>query len=79
MMEKVFVAVTARFDLEGMITPLSIEWKDGRQFTIDKVLDIRRSASLKAGGQGMRYTIRIGARTAYLFLEKTRWFVEGKT
>lgn len=78
MTEKVYVAVTARFDLEGTVTPLSIEWTDGKKFEIDKVLDVRRAASLKAGGQGIRYTIRIGTQKAYLFFEKTRWFVEGK-
>lgn len=75
---KIYVAVTARFDLEGTITPLAIEWENGKIFEIDKVIDVRRAASLKAGGQGMRYTVRIGTKEAYLFLEKTRWFVEGK-
>ena len=34
------------------------------------------TASLKAGGCGIRYTIRIGARDTYLFDEDGRWFVE---
>lgn len=29
MTEKVYVAVTARFNLKGAVTPLSIEWTDG--------------------------------------------------
>lgn len=78
MARKVFVEVTARFDTEGNITPLSILWEDVFLFEIDRVLDIRRAASLKAGGQGIRYTIRIGGHTTFLFYEEPRWFVEGK-
>ena len=76
--EKVFVEVYALFDTEGNITPLSIVWSDGMTYQIDKVLDCRRAASLKAGGMGMRYTIRIKNNITYLYYEKPRWFVEGK-
>lgn len=47
-------------------------------FEIDKVLDCRRAASLKAGGVGMRYIIQIGKRQSYLYYEDPRWFVEAK-
>lgn len=77
-MPKVFVEVTAKFDTQGDITPLSITWADGTVFEIDRVLDKRRAASLKAGGQGMRYTIRVNGHSTYLFYEEPRWFVEGK-
>ena len=77
-MRKVFVEVTARFDVDGIIVPLSIRWEDGSLFEIDRVLDVRQAASLKAGGQGIRYTIRIGSHKTFLFYEEPRWFVEGK-
>ncbi len=77
MARKVFVEVTARFDREGRMLPLSLTWEDGRTFEIDRVLDVRRAASLKAGGQGIRYACRILGRERYLFLEEGRWFVEG--
>jgi len=73
---KVYVAVTARFDPEGKIRPLSITWEDGREYVIDRILDVRRAASLKAGGAGIRYAVRIGRTETYLFLEENRWFVE---
>ena len=41
-------------------------------------LDIRRAASLKAGGAGIRYICRIRGRVKYLWLEESRWFVEAK-
>lgn len=78
MARKVYVEVTARFDTEGRITPLSLTWEDGTVFEIGRVLDRRRAASLKAGGTGMRYTVRIGNQQSYLYYEDPRWFVEGK-
>lgn len=78
MIRKVYVEVTARFDTDGNITPLSVTWEDGTVYTIDKVLDKRRAASLKAGGIGMRYTCRILGQESYLFYEEPRWFVEAK-
>ncbi len=73
---KVYVAVNARFETDGRIMPLSITWEDGREFVIDRVLDVRKAASLKAGGAGTRYRVRIGYAETYLFLEEYRWFVE---
>ncbi len=74
--KKTYVEVTARFDTEGRILPLKILWEDGSSFFIDKVLDIRPAASLKAGGAGIRYTCRINMKERFLFLEESRWFVE---
>ncbi|HHT16482.1 MAG TPA: hypothetical protein GXZ77_02005 [Papillibacter sp.] len=73
---KVYVAVSARFDENGKISPLSITWEDGREYHIDRILDVRRAASLKAGGAGIRYCVKIGRTETYLFLEENRWFVE---
>ena len=78
MARKVYVEVTARFDVEGNITPLSVTWEDGTVYEIDRILDKRRAASLKAGGIGMRYTCRILGQQSYLYYEDPRWFVEGK-
>lgn len=76
MSRKVYVEVAAVFSPEGQILPRSIRWEDGTLFAVDRVLDIRRAAALKAGGCGIRYTIRIGGRQTYLFLDEDRWFVE---
>lgn len=78
MVRKVYVEVTARFDVDGNITPLSVTWEDGTVYEIDKVVDQRRAASLKAGGIGMRYTCRILNQESYLFYENPKWFVEAK-
>ena len=54
MARKVFVKVLAEFDLQGQLAPRVIDWEDGRRFSVDRVLDIRRAASLKVGGSGIR-------------------------
>lgn len=74
--KKKYVEVTARFDTEGRVFPLKILWEDGSSYFIDKVLDVRPAASLKAGGAGIRYTCRINMTEKFLFLEESRWFVE---
>ena len=73
---KRYVAVDAHFDEDGRLLPRAIEWDDGRVFAIDEVRDMRRAASLKTGGDGIRYTIRVGNAITYLFYEQPRWFVE---
>ena len=78
MARKVYVEVTAKFDTEGNITPLSVTWEDGTVYEIDRILDKRRAASIKAGGIGMRYPCRISGRRSYLYYEEPRWFVERK-
>ena len=68
------------------MAPVSIKWKDGRVFEVDRVLDVRRAAS-DAGSMGIRYTVKIMGRVKRLFFEdaysdtgRARWFVEtGKT
>ena len=76
--EKRYVKVVSTTDEDGRITPLSVEWEDGRVYEIDRILDRRQAASLKVGGTGMRYLVRIGQTTTYLFHENPRWYVEAK-
>jgi len=73
---KIDLRVNAQFDLDGSIRPTSIIWEDGRVFEIDRILDIRRAASLKAGGLGIRYICRIRGKTVKLFNDEGRWFME---
>ena len=85
---KVYVAVKAEFNEDGIMLPREITWEDGTKYMIDRVLDIRQAAAMKAGGQGDRYTVRINGNQSYLFFERStnqtgnnlgRWFVERKT
>ena len=78
-MSKIYVEVEAVFGENGTLRPNCVHWKDGRKFVIDKITDIRRAASLKGGGCGMRYTCVIMGKKSFLFYgDEGRWFVEGK-
>ena len=73
--KKEYVSILAQIHRDGSIQPLGILLEDGRKYDIDEVKDKCRAASSKAGGCGIRYTIRIGVRDTYLFDEDGRWFV----
>ena len=73
---KINLQVNADFDLDGNIRPRAITWEDGRVFEIDRVLDVRRAASLKAGGLGIRYICRIRGKEVRLFNDEGHWFME---
>lgn len=63
---------------DGTIMPLAIYWSEGKFYEIDRVIDIRPCASLKAGGAGIRYTCMIQGHEKYIWLEENKWFVEAK-
>lgn len=84
---KVYVAVKTDFTEDGIMLPREITWEDEEKYTVDRVLDIRQAAAMKAGGQGDRYTIMVRGCQSYLFFERSanltgnnigRWFVERK-
>jgi hypothetical protein len=74
--DKVYVSVKAVFHPDGGFEPTSFVWEDGQEYEIAKVTDIRRAASLKAGGVGIRYTCKVHNKEVYIFLEEDRWFME---
>ena len=79
---KVYVSVIEIRNKNGQVLPLAVVWEDGIRYKIDKVLDIRKAASIKAGGAGIRYTIRVRGQERHLFLEDdkngAKWFIERK-
>ena len=84
---KAYVHVSVDFGDTGSMRPTSILWEDGTHYEIDRVLDVRPAFAARAGGQGDRYTIRLGEQITYLFFEHNvdygshipgRWFVERK-
>ena len=77
--QKKYVKVFADFSPEGEVRPLCIVWATGVRYQIDRVLDARQAHSLKTGGTGIRYTIRVGGHDTYLWYEGPRWFVEART
>ncbi len=70
------VAMIVKMDECGFITPLTLIWTNGKKYEIDKVLDIRKKASLKGGGMGIRYTCKIKEQERFVWLDEYTWFVE---
>ena len=73
---KVYVAVKTDFAADGTMLPREITWEDGQRFEIDRILDIRQAAAMKAGGQGDRYTVRIRGQKASCFLREAQTWLE---
>ena len=82
---KVYVDVRVDHSKDGPMLPREITWEDGTKYEIDRIIDIRQAAAMKAGGQGDRYTVMIGGHQSFLFFERSanltgntigRWFVE---
>jgi hypothetical protein len=75
---KVYIKVAAIFSPNGKLQPVAFWWVDDHQYSIDKITDVCRAASLKAGGLGVRYTCMVHGRQTYLYFEEDRWFMERK-
>ena len=76
-MIKKYVKVLTEVDEIGKKTPKIIVFGD-REFVIDRVLEVKKCASMKVGGVGERYKVRINNHDTYIYYEKDKWFVESK-
>ena len=76
--EKRYVPVLVRFEANGKMRPMEIEFSEGQKYPVDQILDVRRAACQSVGGVGDRYTCRIKGQESYLWFEKGRWFVAAK-
>lgn len=74
--DKVFIKVRADHLPDGRIVPLMFKDEKGEIVRIDRILDVCEAPALKKGGQGTRYTCRIGAHELNLFHDRDKWFVE---
>ena len=73
-MEKVKVRVLLSWDENGIKHPSHIIYND-HTYPIDRVVTVRNCASLRTGGFGERYTIRILGKEYYLFFEDPYWWL----
>lgn len=76
--KKVYVKVAATFSPDGKLQPVAFWWEDNKRYNVDRIIDVCRAASLKAGGAGIRYTCLVLGREVNLFFEEDRWFFERK-
>ena len=75
---KKYVDMIVQYTEDGQIIPLAIRWSPDQLYEIDRVLDVRQAASLRAGGTGIRYLCRIKGQERFIWLEENKWFVEAK-
>ncbi len=75
---KVYVDVLVDISRDGFVRPRSLRYEDGTVYSIERLKDVRRAASTKVGGLGIRYTVMIRGHESYLFDESGKWFVEAK-
>ena len=75
---KTYVKVRADHLMDGSVRPLLVRSEDGPVIRIDRVLDVRPAASLKAGGQGIRYVCQAEGRQLLLFFEDPYWFMDAE-
>ena len=76
-MKKKYVKVYLEIDESGKKLPRSIVYND-EVFEIDRVIDMKQAVSMKVGGVGERYKVRIRGKETYIYFEKDKWFVEEK-
>jgi hypothetical protein len=78
--KKKYVDVQCLYTKEPKVIPLIIYFDEYHKYEVDKVIDVRKGASLKVGGQGLRFTVRVCGKETFLFYDScdNKWFVEEK-
>lgn len=76
--KRIDVGVTAKFGAEGGVIPLSVHWRDGREFEVERVLASERAPSHSDARLPIRYICLIREEKRYVYFEPEmlRWFVE---
>ncbi len=79
--QKQYVDVQSLITNEGKLIPLVVYFDSDHKYEIDKILEMKKAASLKVGGTGIRYKVRICNKETYLFFDdgEFKFFVEAKT
>ena len=76
--EKRYIPVIVRFDAEGKMRPIELEFDEAHRYRIDRIIYVLRATCQSLRRVGDRYTCRIRGQERYLWFEKGRWFVEAK-
>lgn len=76
---KEYVDIVLAVTADGFVRPVKLRFSNSEIYTVDRVVDVRRAASTKVGGSGMRYTVEICGQRTFIFEDDGRWFVEAKT
>ena len=72
---KIYVNVIAKFDKDGTITPMTLEWRNGLLYDVEKVRTIGECSSRRIGGQGVEFMVQIEGNQAVLSFEDPCWYI----
>ncbi len=75
---KVYVDATVKYTRDGKMFPVELIFEDGQRYAVDRVKQACRAAATKVGGTGIRFTVMIGGREAFVYFDRNGWFVEAK-
>ena len=81
--EKVYVAMQAVCNADGTVLPRCIEWEDGFQYKIDRIIQMESVSVLNSVERCTRYKVVVRNKLTYIFYEEERsglrrWYVERK-
>ncbi|MCC8122033.1 MAG: hypothetical protein LIO58_00595 [Oscillospiraceae bacterium] len=78
MPKKTYVKVNAQFDTAGHVMPTSLCVGDS-EYVVDRVLEIKKAASMKVGGLGLRYLVSISSDELEVYNKRCHlWFEYGQ-
>ncbi len=72
--KKLYVSVKARIDQDGFAVPLSVIWRDEREFPVERVLNVIPTLTA-AGEEALGYTCMIRGQKRTVYHEQGRWYV----
>ena len=67
--EKRYVPVLVRFEADGKMRPMEIEFSEGQKYPVDQIIDVRRAACQSVAWVVDRYTCRIQGNVSYMSFE----------
>jgi hypothetical protein len=78
--QKKYVKVDATITELGQLIPRKIYYDELHVYEIDKVLEVRKAVSLKVGGVGLMYRVRICNKETRIFFDDYlfKFFIENK-
>lgn len=76
-MTRTYIDLTVLHRKDGSMVPLIVHWPDGRQFEVDKLLDVRPAPTV-GGSSGKRYVCRIANKQVSLLRDNLdgKWYIE---
>lgn len=72
---KEYVDMEVAFTSEGALIPKKIRLKDGREWTIDRLVHTCEVGQVGGKYEGIRYTVLIGGAEKYIYERHGRWYV----